>query len=134
MAEIKFPVAAQITLTDIGPDDKIRLCDFGGTQAEREGKYRLSVAYKLLHKRKQLEDSDYDPTDPAGAVSGVPVTADEYRQATDNLEQILIPLDEEEVFTSKHLIFSASSISGVADEENDYYRNLLETARDFITR
>jgi hypothetical protein len=133
MAEVKFPASSAITLTSVGPDDLIRLCDFGGVQSEREGKYRLAVAYKLLHKRKQLEDIDYDPADPAGAESGVRVTADEYRQATDNLEQIPIPLDETEPFVSKHLIISTPSIAGVADEENPYFRNLLSQAKSFIT-
>lgn len=134
MSEPKFPTGSVITLISVGPDDKIRLSDFGGSQPEREGKYRLAVAYKLLHKRKQLEEADYDPADPAGVDTGIRVTADEYRQAVDNLEQIAIPLDEDEVFVSKHRLITTPSIAGVADEENSYYRHLLEKAKSFITR
>ncbi len=132
MAEVRFPSGTIITLADIGPEDNITLSDFGGSQQEREGQFRLATAYRQLHKRKLLENPDYDPTDPSGSVSGVTVTADEYRQAIGTLETIPIPESDDETFVSLHLVQTVPEIAAVADEENPYFRSLLRDAREWI--
>jgi hypothetical protein len=129
---VRFPAGSIITLAEIGPEDNITLSDFGGTQQEREGKFRLAIAYRQLHKRKLLENPDYDSTDPAGAQSGIAVTADEYRQAVGTLDTIPIPESEDETFVSLHLIQPDPEIAGVADEENPYFRGLLRDAREWV--
>lgn len=132
MAEVRFPSGSIITLAEIGPEDKITLADFGGSQQEREGKFRLATAYRQLHKRKLLEEPDYDSTDPAGAVSGIAVTADEYRQAIGTLDTIPIPTEDDETFVSLHLVQPEPAIAAVADEESPYFRRLLRDAREWI--
>jgi hypothetical protein len=132
MAEVRFPSGSIITLAEIGPEDNITLSDFGGSQQEREGRFRLAIAYRQLHKRKLLEEPDYDSTDPQGATSGIAVTADEYRQAIGTLDTIPIPESDDETFVSLHLDQSVPEIAAVADEESPHFRRLLRDARTWI--
>lgn len=124
---VKFPQGSILSLDQISPDDNITLADFGGSQDEREGKYTLAIAYQNLHKRKLDRDPGYDPTDPLGVGSGVPVTAQEVREAFEEQRIIPIPETDDETFVSLHLVTRTFNLP--SDETNAYYKRLIDTAR-----
>lgn len=127
---VKFPQGSILSLDQILPTDRITLADFGGSQNEREGKYTLAIAFQNLHKRKLNRDPGYDPEDPLGVESGVPVTAQEVREAYEEQRIIPIPETDDETFVSLHLVIRTFDLP--SDETNPYYNRLIDTARQFL--
>ena len=130
MADPKFPSGSILTLDQVDPDDRITLADFGGSQQEREIKYQQAISYQNLHKKKLLRSANYDPSDPAGVVTGIPVTSDELKEA--NIEQGTIPIPEtdDETFVGLHMIIPTVELP--LDETNAYYRKIIKLARAYI--
>ncbi len=127
---VKFPQGSILSLDQISPDDRITLADFGGSQAEREGKYQLAIAFQNLHKRKILKESNYDASDPLGVTTGIAVTAQEVRDAFDEQDRIPIPETDDETFVSRHLIIRTFDLP--SDETNAYYKTLIDLARRYL--
>lgn len=127
---VKFPQGSILSLDQILPTDRITLADFGGSQAEREGKYTLAIAFQNLHKRKLEREPGYDPEDPLGVNSAIPVTAQEVREAFEEQRIIPIPETDTETFVSTHLVIRTFDLP--SDETNDYYKRLIDTARTFL--
>jgi len=127
---VKFPQGTLISLIDVQPEDIIVLEDFGGSQSEREAKFRQATAFQRAHKKKLEIEPSYDPTDPGGTTSGIRLTANEIREAFAEIPLITIPESETEPFVSQHLIIEEFSLP--TDETNTYYKELLGLSRDFI--
>lgn len=130
MADLKFPEGSILSLDQIDPEDRITLADFGGSQDEREGKYQQAISYQNLHKKKLLRNASYDPEDPAGVVTGIPVTSDELKEA--NIEQgtIPIPVSDDETFVGLHMVIPTVELP--LDETNAYYREVIKLARNYV--
>ncbi len=129
MAE-KFPTGSTITLNQISPDERITLADFGGSQDEMELKYKQAISYQNLHKKKALREPTYDASDPAGVNSGIPVTADELREAEIERGTIPIPETDDETFRGLHLVIQQFTLPD--DETNEYYATIINLSRDFV--
>ena len=127
---VRFPAGTLIALVDIGIDDRITMADFEGSQEEREAKFRQATSFQRAHKKKLLRNPDYDPTDPSGTDSGIPLTANEVREAFAEQSIITIPDDDGDTFKSNHLVIVESTI--VADETNAYFKESLRLARDYV--
>lgn len=127
----KFPQGSIISLADVGVDDRITLSDFGGSQDEREAKFRQATSFQRLHKKKLNREPNYDPTDPAGTTTGIAVNANELREAFQEQQIITIPESDEVPFRSLHLVFPTVDLP--TDETNAYYREVLKLSRNFLT-
>lgn len=130
MADLKFPSGSILSLDQIDPDDRITLADFGGSQQEREVKYQQAISYQNLHKKKLLRNANYDPSDPAGVVTGIPVTSEELKEAAIEQETIPIPETDDETFVGLHMIIPTVELP--LDETNAYYREIIKLARAYV--
>lgn len=128
---VKFPQGSLIALEDVTPTERITLADFGGSQTEREAKFRQAVSFQRLHKKKLEREPEYDASDPSGENTGIRVRANELREAVAEQPLIEIPATDDDVFVSLHLVITEFDL--VTDETNAYYKEVIRLSRNFLT-